>query len=70
MMNSKNRTTKRSKKLNIQLLTEVREEFETSKLSGIFMNSGIRKYNRENTLRLNSKKNMVSLKTLRNADRK
>ena len=50
MMNSKNRTTKRSKKLNIQLLTEVREEFETSKLSGIFMNSGIRKYNRENSL--------------------
>ena len=65
-----NRTTKKSKKLNIKLLTEIREEFETSKASGFFINSRSRKYNRENTLRLNSKKNMASLKTLRNATRK
>lgn len=61
----------RSKKINIRLMTEARDECSNSKLASFMLDSRkmLRK-NRNNTVRVNSKKNINSIKNLKSTVRK
>lgn len=61
----------RSKQINIRLMTEARDECSNNKLASFMLDSRkmLRK-NRNNTVRVNSKKNINSIKNLKSTVRK